>query len=98
MYYSAHNSYASDTDLGFSNTWEVWGWDSKKSRDAYLTQCRDLASRGIKKKEIGRYLPDPRPFSGEAFRLNPMDSYNDDMPAGFLGKVETSSDGWSRIF
>jgi hypothetical protein len=98
MFYSAHNRYASETRIGFANTWVIWCWETRKARDAYLAQCRDLASRPIRKKEIGQYLYAPRPFSGEAFRLNPSQTWCDDMPSGFVGEVDVSTEGWSRIF
>lgn len=97
-YYSAHNHYASDCSIGFANTWHVFVWESRKARDTYLAGCQDLASRPIKKREIGKYLRQPRPFTWEAYRLDPTAAWGDDAPAGLLGHVEVTADPWDKIF
>jgi hypothetical protein len=65
-FYAACNYYASESSLGFSNTWYVRVFDSRKARDEYVENARDLATRAITRKEVpGFTVEHPKPFSGE---------------------------------
>lgn len=85
-YFSAHNYYASTTDVGFANMWYVLVWESRKARDEHLKTRNDLASHAIPKSEIGKYVEHPAPFSGERWVLHDTDPSASDYP-GCLGKV-----------
>lgn len=52
MHYAAGNSYASDTSVGFCNTWSAIGFPSRKARDAYVAKATDLATKAIKVAEL----------------------------------------------
>lgn len=55
MFYAAVNSYATETSIGFANTWGVLGFATRQMRDAYVRQANDLATRSITSKEISAY-------------------------------------------
>ncbi len=55
MYYAATNSYATQTSIGFSNSWHVIGFATRAMRDAYVEQAKDLATKSIKAAEIAAY-------------------------------------------
>ena len=62
--YAATNDYASETSIGFCNTWNVWAFSTKVARDVFVGSRSDLATRAITKQEIGKYVEHPKPFSG----------------------------------
>ena len=64
MKFAANNSYATDNDQGFANTWFVLAFEDAASRDAYVANAKGLAVKAIAKTEISRYVPAPKPFSG----------------------------------
>ena len=55
MFYAAKNYTASETSIGFANTWYCVGFESKKMRDAHVAESTDKATRSIKASEIGKY-------------------------------------------
>lgn len=55
MFYAAVNSYATETSIGFANTWGVIGFHSAKARDAYVTDASDLATKAISATELAAY-------------------------------------------
>ncbi len=69
MYYAAINGYASDSDVGFANTWGILAFETRTARDDYVNQAPDLATRAIKRAEISRYIGSPKPFSGQRYML-----------------------------
>jgi hypothetical protein len=96
--YAATNLYASETSIGFANTWIVRVFDSRSSRDAYVDAARDMATRAITKKEIGRYYDAPAPFTRQAYCIRPawMDSL-DDVP-GLIGTVDVTAEPLDRLY
>ena len=65
MYYAAQNAYGSETSIGFSNTWYVLAFRSKKCRDAYVLKSDRLDVRPCKRDEITGYVGRPKPFTGQ---------------------------------
>lgn len=59
MFYAAVNSYATETSIGFSNTWGVLGFATRQMRDAYVQQAKDLATKAITSSEIRTYNAKP---------------------------------------
>lgn len=55
MFYAAINSYATETSVGFANTWSVIGFESKTMRDKFVKDAADLATRVCKVSEFGKY-------------------------------------------
>lgn len=55
MFYAAVNSRATETSVGFANTWSVLGFATRAMRDAYVRRATDLATRAITSKEVGTY-------------------------------------------
>lgn len=55
MFYAAVNSRATETSIGFANTWSVLGFATKAMRDAYVRRATDMATRSITSKEVGTY-------------------------------------------
>lgn len=55
MFYAAVNRYATDTSVGFCNTWGVLGFATRVMRDAYVYRATDLATRPILSKDVRRY-------------------------------------------
>jgi hypothetical protein len=64
MKFAANNSYATDTDQGFANTWYVLAFEDKQSRDEYIAKSHGLAVKAITKAEIPTYIEAPKPFTG----------------------------------
>lgn len=86
-YYAADNLYGSDTSIGFTNTWRVMVFSSKAARDDFV-ENGNRSTRSIKRREIGQYIPAPKPFTGEARVLNTwMDEYQSKVIPGFVGQV-----------
>ena len=59
MYYAAINSYATDTSVGFCNTWSAIGFATKAARDAYVHCATDLATKAILASELRQYGEKP---------------------------------------
>ncbi len=55
MFYAAVNSYATQTSIGFSNTWHAIGFATRQMRDAYVKDAKDLATKAIRSNEIRTY-------------------------------------------
>ena len=55
MFYAAVNSHATETSIGFSNTWGVLGFATRQMRDAYVKHAKDLATKAITSNEIRTY-------------------------------------------
>jgi len=55
MFYAAINRYATETSVGFANTWGVLGFANRVMRDAYVQRAKDMATKAIASKEIGKY-------------------------------------------
>ncbi len=77
MFYAAKNNYATETGVGFANTWYVLGFEQKRLRDAYVARASDLATRAIKASEIRSYGGRPGQVSyydakGELQQWTPM--------------------------
>ena len=89
-YYSAHNVYANESSMGFSNTWDVKVWSSKMARDSHVYGCQDMASRAIPRSKVAEYAHDIAygPFQGRAYRIEDLGHPGD----GYLGTVVLSSD------
>lgn len=91
-FYAAVNSYATETSIGFANTWSVLVFDSKSNRDTYVRSATDLATRAITRAEIPNYIRAPKPFSGEFRGIDRFDAecYPAEYtppPAGLIGEV-----------
>jgi hypothetical protein len=54
-YYAADNEYGNEFDCGFSNTWYVIAFTSKKARDEYVRTSKAKSTRAIKAREIKKY-------------------------------------------
>ena len=59
MYYAAINSYATDTSVGFCNTWSAIGFATRATRDAYVHCATDMATRAILASELRSYGEKP---------------------------------------
>lgn len=55
MYYAAVNSHATETSIGFTNTWGVIGFATRQTRDAYVHRATDLATRITTTAEFKKY-------------------------------------------
>lgn len=66
-YFAVTNSYSTASSLGFSNTWKVLAFTNKTDRDNFVLSSNKLATKSIRKSEIGKYIEAPKPFSGQAF-------------------------------
>jgi hypothetical protein len=97
-FFAAQNLYGSPTSVGFANTWVVRVFDSREARDSFVESARDLSTRAITKKEIGRYYDRPKPFSGQAYCIRPawMDSL--DNVDGLVGTVEVTTEPMDRLY
>ncbi len=89
MFYAAINSYASETDIGFANTWGVLAFSTRAARDAYVESAIDLATRAITRREISNYTSrQPRPFTGERYIIEHTPRTLDGCaPDGMIGAV-----------
>ena len=86
MFYAADNRYGSSTSIGFANTWRVLAFADRKSRDHWVEDNRhDMSVRTIKRADIGKYLEDVKPFSGEAVCIDSNLDYMD--AEGLVGLV-----------
>ena len=100
MFYAATNSYASSVSMGFDNTWSVLAFNSKKSRDAFVDNASDMATKAIKRDRATYYATNycvssnktnaPRPFSGEHWAIMDL-NVNYDGVEGYVGEVVCAS-------
>lgn len=90
MHFAAINTHASETSIGFANTWGVLAFETKKARDAYVDASTDMATRAITRSEIGKYCQgDVKPFSGDRYMigLSPREEIE-----GLIGEVYIGSE------
>lgn len=105
-FYAADNRYSSPTDIGFSNTWYVLVFDSRKARDQYVENAEGLAARAITKRDVTNYAANwdmkdnrenrPRPFTGEHWAV--IDDFYQVNPRtipGCIGQVGIA-DAWGE--
>ena len=78
LFYAATNSYATESSIGFTNTWNVYAFKSKELRDEYVADANDLSTRVITKREIGEYIEAAKPFSGLRRAVNVDGTFPDD--------------------
>ena len=96
MFYAADNSYSSETDIGFVNTWYVLAFETRRTRDEYVNTAPGMAARSIKRNEVVRYAAmggrrRPQPFTGEYWGVVPDWRYvygEATAPIGYVGHVE----------
>lgn len=55
MFYAAVNGYATESSIGFSNTWSVIGFATRTMRNAYVYRATDLATKAIKADQVRDY-------------------------------------------
>lgn len=93
IHYAATNQYASESDIGFANTWIVVAFHSRKARDSFVSEATDIATKAIKRREIGRYIARPKPFTGRYWAIDSTPIWPDVLmgrkpqPHGYLGYV-----------
>lgn len=54
-YYAADNTYGSETDMGFANTWFVIRFSDREQRDKWVVENRKISATRIKKAQIQDY-------------------------------------------
>jgi len=87
MFYAATNSYATESSIGFSNTWGAIAFESKSTRDDFVKSSTDLATRAITKKEVPGFITrKPRPFTEESYVIVD-ERLGLDKIAGYVGAV-----------
>jgi hypothetical protein len=93
MFYAAINTYATETDMGFSNTWGVLAFETRAARDAYIDSADDLATRAITRRAVTQYVSrKPRPFTGERYIIEHTPRTLDGCaPDGMIGAVAVGS-------
>ena len=97
-YYAIENQKGSSTSHGFSNTWSVLVFNSKASRDKFVSESINITVKAIEKKDVTRYAANwsltynkankPEPFTSEYWGI--VDYSERDIP-GFVGYVEVCS-------
>jgi hypothetical protein len=96
LFYSAGNCYATETDIGFANTWYIYAFDSKANRDAYVESAADRATRAVKRAEIGKYLGPVKPFSGRGYIVDTYQYSDFIYPKGYVGRVQIAHVGQTQ--
>lgn len=96
-YYAATNSHSTSSSMGFANTWNVMVFSSKSSRDDYVDNSHDLATRAIRRDEVTKYASNldlssgrkvkPDTFSGQYWGIVDCDYISDDDIDGYMGHV-----------
>ena len=61
------NHYASETSFGFSNTYGILAFENRQDAKEFVERSTDLVTSIIPKRDIGKYIDRPVPFSGKAF-------------------------------
>ena len=58
MYYAAINYKADQSSMGFSNTWNVHAFDSKRERDNFVSEksVMNKSAKAIARKDISTYI------------------------------------------
>ena len=84
-YFAATNAYATESSIGFTNTWNVYAFKTKQLRNEYVNDANDLSTRAIPKRSIGQYIEAAKPFSGQRRAIDDSDGMSPDTA---LGSVE----------
>jgi hypothetical protein len=70
--YALWNSYASETDVGFQNTWSACVFDDRSQRDEWLDQQRDMASRRCTRRDALKHAVSEYRGDGRRYLQNPV--------------------------
>jgi len=83
LFYSAESAHGSESSHGFANDTIVYAWDSKKSRDNYITHCRNISAQAVKRVDVTKHATNwsmtnnceikPRPFYPEFWGIVSLD-------------------------
>ena len=80
MYYAAKNRYASETNIGFCNTWYVVAFPTCAARNEHVQESNDRATKAI-------FASDYRRYGAVPGKVNFADIWDDGMlvfaPLGF---------------
>jgi hypothetical protein len=88
MFYAAINTYATELDTGFANTWGVLAFETRAARDEYVKGATDLATRSITKDDIKHYVRAVRPFTCERYIIaHTPQTIDGSGPSGLIGEV-----------
>ena len=68
--YIAYNTQAKFNRGGFSNSWIVEAYASRQQATDAVQKLDGFLPRIIGKKEVGKYLGTPEPFSGKSFVIH----------------------------
>jgi len=96
-YYAGQSSMGSSTSYGFANDWTVYVFDSRKSRDAWVSTPGNLSRKAIKKDEVTKHAANwicerneyykPRPFTRQYWGIETVfDGKMLDVP-GCVGEI-----------
>lgn len=107
-YYAKVNYYATESSQGFTNTWDVYVFDSKRARYEFV-ECDDRwGTAAIKQSEVTRVAANwsmsrneyikPKPFTSEYWGINDYDALDRGID-GLVGIVSVCQDGtMPRLF
>lgn len=105
-FYSAESYHGSESSHGFSNDTIVYVWGSKKARDAYVENSRNLSCQAIERKNVTNWATNysmdqnkdikPQPFSGKYWAILPSSASYD----GLIGEIGIANchDRYERFY
>ena len=95
-YYTRESAHGSSTSHGFANDTVVGVFDSKKARDEYVKNSKNLSCQAIRRNEATKEAniwsmtqncySGPKPFSGEFWAI--VEPYDEPWCEGHIGTVE----------
>ena len=96
-YLAAFNYYGNQTSMGFANTWKIYVFKSRLTRDTFVNALREtnITARTITRKDLSQYCQrSPKPFSGEAYVICDQDR---NFGKGYLGYVTVDNPEFSSF-
>jgi hypothetical protein len=104
-YYSKESAHGSESSMGFANDNVVKVFKSKKERDNYVSNSRNISCEPIKRNEVTNHARnwhmtqncyiEPRPFQSEFWGINDWDS---DESIGCIGTIEVCCNNEERFY
>ena len=101
-YYTKESQHGNSSSYGFSNDTIVSVFNSKQSRDNYVSESGNLSCEAIKRSEVTGYARnwdltnnfyvEPQKFTDQHWVI---DTYNSDDSIGKIGEIAISNNCWS---
>lgn len=105
-YFAGQSNHGSVSSYGFANDWTVYVFDSKKARDTFVEDSRNLSCKAIPFRQVTHHArnwsmtrneyTEPKPFRREFWAVMPFESWEDPGIDGCIGVVGVCDENHPR--